>query len=80
MALKHFEFVEQFMMKTFVLTLTQFEKVGSIAETFISLFEFVEQFMMKTFSLNLIQFEKTGSIGEIYISLGNLIINFHFRN
>ena len=37
MALKLFEFVEQFMMDTFMLTLTQFEKTGSIGETFISL-------------------------------------------
>ena len=37
MALKHFEFVEQFMMKTFVLKLTQIEKTGSIGETFISM-------------------------------------------
>ena len=37
MALKLFEFVEQFMMNTFLLKLTQFEKTGSIGETFISL-------------------------------------------
>ena len=30
MALKLFEFVEQFMMDTFLLQLTQFEKTGSI--------------------------------------------------
>ena len=37
MALKVFEFVEQFMMDTFLLKITQFEKTGSIVKTFISL-------------------------------------------
>ena len=36
-ALKLFEFVEQFMMDTFFIKLTQFEKTGSIRTTFISL-------------------------------------------
>ena len=34
MALKLFEFVEQFMMDTFWLKLTQFEKTGSIGRTY----------------------------------------------
>ena len=37
MALKLFEVVKQFMMDTFLLKLTQFEKTGSIGKTFISL-------------------------------------------
>ena len=37
MALKLFEIVEQFMMDTIVLKLTQFEKTGSIGISFISL-------------------------------------------
>ena len=37
MALKLFEFVEQFMMNIFLLKLTQFEKTGSIGKPFISL-------------------------------------------
>ena len=37
MALKLFEFVEQLMMDTFLLKLTQFEKNGLIGKTFISL-------------------------------------------
>ena len=37
MALKLFEFVEQFMMDIFLLKLTQFEKTGSIGKTIISL-------------------------------------------
>ena len=37
MALKLFEIVEQFMMGTFLLKLTQFEKTRSIRKTFISL-------------------------------------------
>ena len=37
MALKLFEVAEQFMMDTFMLKLTQFEKTGSIGKTFISL-------------------------------------------
>ena len=37
MAVKLFEFVEQFMMVTFLLKLTQFEKTRSICRTFISL-------------------------------------------
>ena len=37
MALKLSEFVEQFMMDTFLLKLTQFEKTGLIGKTFISL-------------------------------------------
>ena len=37
MALKLFEFVELFMMDTFLLKLTQFEKTGSIGITFFSL-------------------------------------------
>ena len=37
MTLKLFDFVEQFSMDTFLLKLPQFEKTGSIAETFISL-------------------------------------------
>ena len=36
-ALKLFKFVKQFMMDTFLLKLTQFEKTGSIRKTFISL-------------------------------------------
>ena len=37
MVLKLFEVIEQFMMDTFLLKLTQFEKIGSIRKTFISL-------------------------------------------
>ena len=37
MALKLVEFLEQLMMDTFLLKLTQFEKTGSISKTFISL-------------------------------------------
>ena len=37
MVLKLFEFVEQFMMDTFLIIPTQFGKTGSIAESFISL-------------------------------------------
>ena len=37
MALKLFEFVEKFMMDTSLLKLTQFEKTGSIAKSYISL-------------------------------------------
>ena len=37
MALKLFDFVEKFIMDIFLLILTQFEKTGSIGETFISL-------------------------------------------
>ena len=37
MTLKLFEFVEQFMMDTFMIKITQFEKTGSIGKTFISL-------------------------------------------
>ena len=37
MALKLFEFLEQFMVDTFSLKLAQFEKIGSIGITFISL-------------------------------------------
>ena len=36
MALKLFEFVEQFTMDTFLFKKTQFEKTGSIGKTFIS--------------------------------------------
>ena len=35
MNLKLFEFLKQFMMSTFLLKLTQFEKTGSIGKTFI---------------------------------------------
>ena len=35
MALKLFEFVEQFMMNTFMIKLTQYEKTGSKGITFI---------------------------------------------
>ena len=44
MALKLFEFVEQFMMDIFLLKLTQFEKVGSIDETVISLGNLIVNF------------------------------------
>ena len=37
MGLKLFKFVEQIMMDTFLLKLTQVEKTGSIGKTFISL-------------------------------------------
>ena len=37
MALKLFEFVEQFMMENFMSKSTQFEKTGAIGSTFISL-------------------------------------------
>ena len=37
MALKLFEFGEQFMMDTFLLNINQFEKTGSKGKTFISL-------------------------------------------
>ena len=37
MALKIFEFVEQLMMDTFMLKLTQFEKSGSLDKTFNSM-------------------------------------------
>ena len=37
MALKLFELVEQFMMDTFLLKITQFENTGSIGKTYISL-------------------------------------------
>ena len=37
MALKLFEFVEQFLMHTFLFKLTQFGKTGSMGKTFISL-------------------------------------------
>ena len=44
MALKFFEIVEQFMMDTFLLKLTQFEKIGSIGKTFISLGYLISNF------------------------------------
>ena len=44
MALKLFEFVEQFIMDTFLLKLTQFEKTGSIGKTFISLVKLIINF------------------------------------
>ena len=37
MALKLFELVEQFMIDTFLITLAQYEKIGSIGRNFISL-------------------------------------------
>ena len=51
MALKLFEFVEQFMMDTFLLKLSQFEITGSIGKTLISLGNLIIKFMLiKCFS------------------------------
>ena len=44
MALKLFEFVEQFIMNTFLIKLTQFEKTGSIGKTSISLGNLITNF------------------------------------
>ena len=44
MALKIFEFVEQLMMDTFILKLTQFEKTGSLGITFISMGNLITNF------------------------------------
>ena len=44
MELKNFEFVEQFIMDTFLLKLTQFEKNGSISKTFILLGNLIVSF------------------------------------
>ena len=43
-ALKLFELIEQFMMDTFLLKLTQFEKTGSKGKTFISLGNLINNF------------------------------------
>ena len=47
MSLKLFEFVEHFMMDTFMLKLTQFEKTGSIGETFVSLGNLIINFQFR---------------------------------
>ena len=48
MAVKLFEAVEQLMMDTFLLKLTQFEKTGSIGKTFISLGYMIINFHFQT--------------------------------
>ena len=48
MALKLFEFEEQFMMDTFLLKLTQFEKTGSIGKIFISLENLIINFHFRS--------------------------------
>ena len=47
MALVLFEFVEQFLMYTFLLKLNQFEKTGSIGTTFIPLGDLIITFLSK---------------------------------
>ena len=47
MALKLLKFVEQFMMDTFLLKLTQFEKTGSIGISFISLGNLIINFQFR---------------------------------
>ena len=45
--LKFFEFVKPFVMNTFMLKLTQFEKTGSIGKTFISLGNLIINFYFR---------------------------------
>ena len=51
MALKLFELVEQFIMESFLLKLTQFEKTGSKGKTFISLGNLIINFHLYTFAV-----------------------------
>ena len=47
MSFKLFEFVEQFILDTFMLKLTQFEKIGSIGKTFIWLENLIINFCFR---------------------------------
>ena len=47
MALKLFQFAENFMLDTILLKLTQFEKTGSIDKTFISLGNLIINFHLR---------------------------------
>ena len=49
MALKLFEFVEKFMMHTFLFKLTQFEKTGSMGKTFSSLGNLIINFHFRNY-------------------------------
>ena len=56
MALKLFEFVEQFIMDTFLLKLTKFEKTGSQGKIFISLGKLMINSIFKIRSRSRLQF------------------------
>ena len=48
MVLKLFKFLEQFLIDTFLLKVTQYEKTGSISKLFISLGDLIIKFHLRT--------------------------------